>query len=475
MITAVVLVPLAAGLLAYAFPKRAGEAVKWYGAAIAFLTLVALAAFHAAPDESLRWLSRPFAAFYHVGIGGGAAYWLALLLALCTTCALVAMRVPDQRNFTAHMLLLEGAMLGLFLARDLLLFAVFWDLMLIPVFLLLVATGGAAHSAWRYLIYNLSAGLALLLATAAYGYVYGSTDVIGRTGLSLVGGAWQQWIFLGFAFAFLVKTPVWPFHTWMPDTYADAPYPLAAVISAVQSKGGLYGFLAIALPLFPDAAHAAAPYMFVLGLVALVYGALGALVQQDVKRIVAWSSLSHLGLILVAVFSFNSVANAGAVVYMIAHGLFSAALFLVLGFIEAREETRALSRLGGLGERNPRLAGAFHIAALAALGLPGLAGFAGELLIVIGLYAAGALWPAVIALAAIVLASAYMLRLFQNAMNGPQLADLPQRADLSWIEGLALAPLVLALLVLGLDPQPIAAGLNAPAGRVTAGLLGGSR
>jgi len=193
----------------------------------------------------------------------------------------------------------------------------------------------------------------------------------------------------------------------------------------------------------------------VLGIAGLLYGAFAALAQTDVKKIVAYSSLSHLGLILIAIFSFDPTALDGALVYIVAHGLFNGALFLSLGYLEAREETRSLSRLGGLGANNPRLAGALVIAALAALGLPGLAGFAGELLIITGLYHAGFLIPSILALIPIVIAAAYMLRLYQTAMNGPQRLDLPQRKDLTWIEGLALVPLVAGLILLGIDPGPL--------------------
>jgi NADH-quinone oxidoreductase subunit M len=242
----------------------------------------------------------------------------------------------------------------------------------------------------------------------------------------------------------------------MPDTYADLPPPVAAIVSAVQSKAGLYGFIVIGIPLFGSAMHGAQPLMFVLGLIALVYGAVIALVERDGKRVVAYSSLSHLGLILLAVFSGSDLALRGAFVYLIAHGLFSAALFLVLGFVEQREETRSIDRLGGLGSRNPRLAGAIVLPALAALGLPGLAGFAGEILILTGLYRAGYVWPATIALVPLVLAAAYMLRLYQGMMHGPPVADLPERPDLNWIEGLALAPLVIAFVLLGINPSPVA-------------------
>ncbi len=454
MIVALVVVPIIAGFVLYLFPKNRRTEAKWFGVAVAAGSMLMLILANGRPDQTARWLSRPFTAAFHLGVGG-IAFWLALLLTLCTVCALVATNVSRVREFVALMLMLEGTMMGLFLARDLLLFAVFWDLMLIPVFLLLIGWGEHPGTAWRYIIYNFAGGLTLLLATAAFGVSFGSTDVIGKLGLTHLGGIWQPWIFAGFAFAFLVKTPVWPLHTWMPATYADSPAPLAALIGAVQSKAGLYGFIVIGLALLPESMRAAAPLMFVLGITALLYGALIALVQTDAKRIIAYSSLSHLGMILLAIFSFNPVALRGALIYMIAHGLFSAALFLVVGFIEQREESRSLLRIGGLGAHNPKLAGAFSIAALAALGLPGLAGFAGELIILSGLYASGYVWPALIALIPIILAAAYMLRLLQDVMNGPTIADIPERADMTWIEGISLAPLVLAMVLIGINPHPL--------------------
>jgi len=480
MIAALVLVPIIAGFGIFLLPRRAEAAATWIGVAISFAAFLAAAVSANAPDESVRWLSRPFTASLHVGLGHGVALWLVLLLTLATGCALVAARVPRQRSFVAQMLLLLGSMTGVFVARDLLLFALFWDLMLIPVFLVLVSwsapgpepgRAGPSSTAWRYLIYNVAGGLTLLLATAAYGILSGSTDVLGAAGGPGLGAnaAYAPWIFAGFAFAFLVKTPVWPLHTWMPDTYTDLPPPMVAVVSAVQSKAGLYGFIVIGLGLFSGPMRAAAPVMITLGIVSLLYGALIALVENDVKRIVAFSSLSHLGLILVALFAFSGIGSpdpiaiGGAVVYMIAHGLFNAALFIVLGQVELREETRSLARLGGLGARNPKLAGALTIAALAALGLPGLAGFAGELLIIAGIYRAGYVWAAIVVLIPIVIAAAYMLRLLQDSMNGPERDDLPQRPDLTLIEGLALAPLVLALLFVGVYPGPLTTPYVSPA------------
>jgi NADH-quinone oxidoreductase subunit M len=450
----VILLPIVVGLVMLGMKTENVTASKTIGAVVAAATFAGAVAMQIGGAEiSIRWLSRPFTSALHFG-ATNLSIWLVLLLTVCTFSAILAVNVPRAGAFVGQLLLLEGTMLGLFLARDLLVFALFWDLMLLPVFFTLLGWGRHHSTAWRYFIYNFAGGLALLLATAAFGVLYGSTDVIGREGVHLVG-AWVPWIFAGFAFAFLVKTPVWPLHTWMPLTYADTPPPMVAVVSAVQSKAGLYGLIVIGLACMPDYLRNAAPLLIVLGAISLLYGAFTALTQTDAKRVVAYSSLSHLGLIVIAIASFNVIALQGALIYMIAHGLFSAALFLVLGYVESREETRSLTRLGGLGAQNPRLAGALCIAALAALGLPGLAGFAGEIVILTGVYQAGWVWGVLVALVSIVLASAYMLRLYQGIMNGPEVADLPVRPDLSWIEGIAVAPLVLALVVLGVDPHAL--------------------
>ena len=447
-----ILLPIVVGALLWLLPREdrvLSRAIGTLTAAATFATTIL-----GKDDQwSYRWLSRPFESAFHFG-ATPISYWICLLLALCTMSAIAVTHLPRTRNFVAQMLFLEGAMLGLFLSRDILAFALFWDLMLLPVFFGLIGWGSHPATAWRYFIYNFAGGLTLLLATAAFGVIFGSTDVIGRSDVHLVG-AWAPWIFAGFAFAFLVKTPVWPLHTWMPLTYSDTPPPMVAVVAAVQSKAGLYGLIAIAVAFMPEYVRQYAPVLMILGAISLIYGALIALVQQDAKRIVAYSSLSHLGLIVIGIASMNQLALQGAVVYIIAHGLFSAALFLLLGYVEQREDTRSLIRLGGLGRANPKLAGALCIAALAALGLPGLAGFVGEIVILIGVYQTGAVWATIVALIAIVIAAAYMLRLFQDIMNGPEVEDVPVRRDLTWLEGLAVAPLLVALVALGVQPHAL--------------------
>ena len=454
IVLSTVLLPIVAGALLFALPRDDRTVSRSAGTVVAVVTLAMLVAGRNA-EWSFRWLSRPFESAFHFG-ATPLSFWLSLLLALCTACAIAATRLPRARNFVAQMLLLEGSMLGLFLARDLLVFALFWDLMLVPVFFGLAGWSEHPGTAWRYFIYNFAGGLLLLLATAAFGIIYGSTDVIGRPDVHVIG-SWAPWIFAGFAIAFLVKTPVWPLHTWMPLTYTDLPAPMASVVSAVQSKAGLYGFIAVALAFVPDALRQYSGVLIVLGAISMVYGAVAALVQHDAKRVVAYSSLSHLGLIVIAIAVGSPLALQGALVYMIAHGLFSAALFTIVGYVEERENTRSLMRLGGLGWNNPRLAGAFCIACLAALGLPGLAGFAGEIVMLAGIYQAGFVWATIVGLVSIVFASAYFLRLYQGIMNGPELEDLPVRPDLTWIEGLAVAPLLAALVYVGVQPAAIMA------------------
>ncbi len=259
MVLALILLPVFAALALSFLPRDDRMASKAVAAVISAAVFV-LALLSQGQGVTARWLYRPFLASFHFS-NSGISFWIVLLLALCTFCAVLASNVPRLRSFLALMLLLEGTMMGVFLARDLLVFALFWDLMLLPVFFGLIGWGEHPSIAWRYLIYNFAGGLTLLLATAAFGVAFGSTDVIGVAGLPHLGNIWQPWIFAGFAFAFLVKTPVWPFHTWMPPTYAGTPAPMVSVVSAVQSKAGLYGFIVIGLTVLPESMRAAAMLM----------------------------------------------------------------------------------------------------------------------------------------------------------------------------------------------------------------------
>ncbi|MDE2572295.1 MAG: NADH-quinone oxidoreductase subunit M [bacterium] len=458
----VVLLPIVLGFIGYALPKANDAAARAFAVIVSLVELLLVALQYGAVGSqvSLPWFSAPWIANFHFG-ASQIALLFCLTLAVITVAATVAAHVPRQRDFFAQLLLLEGTMMGLFLSRDLLVFALFWDAMLIPVFIMLVNWGEGTAAAWRFLIYNGATGLGLLLATAAYGILAGSTDVIGAAHVPAAFSAQAAWwIFAGFALAYAVKTPLFPFHTWMPETYVSSPPPLAAVISSVQSKSGIFALLVIGLSLFPQQMRLWAPLISVLGLAGMLYGAFVAMWHNDAKRVLAYSSLSHLGLIFLGIFSFNRLAIVGVIVYALGHAFFNAMMFLVVGYVERREGTRAIDRLGGLGIRNPKLAGALMIGSMALLGLPGLAGFAGELLVLTGVWSSGEPWLAAIALVPIVVASVYMLRVLLKVIWGPEVPDLPVRADLSWWEIVAVAPLAAALLLFGLVP-----GLAVPAAR----------
>jgi NADH-quinone oxidoreductase subunit M len=460
MIDYVVFLPVVTALALLIIPRSATGALKGVallGAVATFVLSLGLLALGRGQvlEQSLPWISGAWTAAYHVRVDGMSEFFVLLTTLVSAAAIWAAFSYADQRRlrgFLCLLLIFETTLLGLFTAGDLLLFYVYWDLMLIPVFLLLVGyadSENARKAAWNYLLYNGGGGLLLLLGLIGVIAHTGTFEVLGH---SYAFGPIEGWLFAAFALAFLVKTPSFPFHAWMPPTYTNSPAPLVAMVAGVQSKAGLYGFLVFALPLFPNAAHVWAPVLLVLAVISIVYGAFTALGQRDMKTLVAYSSLSHLGLVLLAFFAFDLTSVAASLVMIVSHGLISAAVFLVLGFVEERTGTRDLDAFGGLAARAPRLQAIMLIAAMALLGLPGLSGFAGEFLILIGSWQTQ---PAItaVSLIAIVLASAYTLRLFQSMMHGPERVPGERSyGDLRPRELLLVAPLLAAVVFFGIWP-----------------------
>jgi len=463
LIEAVIFLPLAAAVLLLAIPKAAAAALKGvalvatlatFGLSLSFVGGAA-----AGVSDVHPWIGGAVTALYHVRIDAWSVFFVLLTTFVSVPAVWAAFSYGDGARLRGYLILLlafEWTLLGLFTAGDLLLFYVYWDLMLVPVFLLLAGyadTPQARRAAWGYLLYNGAGGLILLLGVV--GVVVGSHtfEVLGHSyAVSIVA---ERWLFVAFALAFLIKTPVFPFHAWMPATYTYAPPPVVAMVSAIQSKAGLYGLIVFALPLFPHAAAWAAPTLLALAVISIIYGALTALGQSDAKTLVAFSSLSHLGLVILALFSFAKIAVPASVVMIVGHGVIVAALFLLLGFVEERTGTRELAAFGGLAAVAPRLAAFMLIAAMAALGLPGLASFSGEFLIFIGAWQTQPVYTA-IALIAVVLASIYMLKLFQGVMHGALREPRPSKDDrlieLKPRELALVAPLVAAMFFIGLWP-----------------------
>lgn len=464
LINTVIFLPLAAGLVLLCVPRSQSAALKAIALAGSALTFLLSLAFlsvgvNASADLSVPWISGTWLAAYHVRVDALSLFFVLLTTLLGALCVWAAFSYADRGRLRGYLFLIlafETTLLGLFTAADLLLFYIYWDLMLIPVFLLLAGFAGtpqARRAAWYYLIYNGAGGLILLLGVIALVSQTRSFEVLG-THLPHLAAGFEWWVFGAFALAFLIKTPAFPFHSWMPPTYTFAPPPVVALVAGVQSKAGLYAMLAFALPLFPHAAHAWAPALLLVGVISIIYGALVALGQRDMKTLVAFTSLSHLGLVWLALFAFDITSVSASILMLISHGIIAGALFLLLGFIEERVGTRDLTQFGGLALRAPRLQALMLIAAMAALGLPGLSGFAGEFLILIGSWQTQPAATAV-ALLAVVLSAAYMLVLFQNTMHGP--LRLPRSPSATALElrprELALVtPLLVAIFFLGLWP-----------------------
>jgi NADH-quinone oxidoreductase subunit M len=459
-------VPLVFGLLVLAVPRGnvwirlvpiIGTLVT-FGASVGF----AVGYFAFGPTSATQsihsWIAGPWTAAYHVRFDAVSTFFVLLTTFVSVAAVWAAWSYPDARRARSYYFLLlafETTLLGLFTAGDLLVFYVYWDLMLIPVFLLLAgysANENARRAAWGYLIYNGAGGLVLLLGIIG---LVAQTHTFEVLGLHVpLSGALGAWLFAAFALAFLIKTPAFPFHAWMPATYTQAPPPVVAMVSGVQSKAGLYGFIVFALPLFGSAAHWFAPLMLVLAVASILYGAFAALGQRDAKTLVAFSSLSHLGLVLLALFAFDFTSLPSALLMIVSHGIIAAALFILLGCVEERTGTRDIFEFGGMAAKAPVLAAFMLIAAMAALGLPGLSGFAGEFLILIGSWQTQ---PAMTALSllSVVVASAYMLRLFQAIVHGPLRGAAASAGDLRPRETLILAPLLAAMFLLGAWPALI--------------------
>jgi NADH-quinone oxidoreductase subunit M len=427
-------------------------------------------------QEHLSWLPA-LGINYSLGVDG-----LSLLLTVLTTlltvvCIGASFRIEQKlRNYMAFMLLLECGLLGVFLATNLFLFYIFWEVMLIPAYFLVGGWGGPrrVYAAIKFVLYTAVGSFLMLAGIIAVGYYYRTSGhytldltTILNSSTSLSSNA-QLWLFLAFGAAFAVKTPLVPFHSWLPDAYSEAPAPVTAMLAGAMAKTGSYGFLRYCLTLFPAAAHELAPLINTLAVVGILYCAVMALVQSDMKRLLAYSSISHLGVIMLGMFSLNAQGLAsqqgidGSVLQMVNHGITISALFLIVGFLEARTGTRRLEDYGGMARRIPIMATVLMIACLSSLGLPGLNSFVGEFLALLGAFRNNSLFGTLGA-AVVVPAAWYMIRLVQNAMMGPRPEGGPLIAaerkgvlvDINIGEFLVVLPLLILIFYIGIHPLPL--------------------
>jgi NADH-quinone oxidoreductase subunit M len=412
--------------------------------------------------ERYEWVG-VFGFSWAMGVDG-VALALVALTAVATPVVLVAMwhEAEDSgrraKGYFALLLLLESMTIGAFAATDVLLFYILFEAMLVPMYFLIGLYGGPQrrYAAVKFLLYNLFGGLLMLAAVIGL-YVQSIEDGRGtflRQDLVGIGipESTQAWLFVGFMIAFAIKAPLWPFHTWLPDAAAEATPSNAAFLSGVMDKVGTYGMIALVLPLFPDASRTFAPVVVTLAVISILYGALLAIGQTDLKRLIAYTSISHFGFIVMGVFALTSQAGAGATLYMVNHGLSTIALFVVVGFMITRRGSRLVADFGGVAQPAPVLAGSLLVAGLSGLALPGLATFVSEFLVLLGTFSRYRV-AGVLATVGIILAALYILLVYQRTMTGPARAETAAFPDLRGREVLAVAPLFALLLVLGFFPQ----------------------
>jgi NADH-quinone oxidoreductase subunit M len=474
------LAPLVGAFVVAFIPKTRGDLAKivalGISVAVLVLSIVMWIAFKAGGDrfqfrESYAWIPSWDARFTFAA--DGIALVMLMLIAVLSPLVILASwhdAETSQRSvptYFALLLALESTMIGVFAAADVFLFYVFFEVMLVPMYFIIGSYGGARrqYAAVKFFLYSLVGGLFMLAAVIGLWVVGGHTFDWQK--LTEAGGAFDsntaRWLFLGFFVAFAIKAPFFPFHTWLPDAGGAAPAGAAALLVGVMDKVGTFGILRYCLPLFPEASRWFAPAAIVLAVIGIIYAALLAVGQNDLKRLVSYTSVSHFGFIGLGIFAFTSQAGTGSVLYMVNHGLATGLLFLVVGMLVARRGSALVSDFGGAGKLVPVLAGILLFAGLASLSLPGMAPFVSEFLVLIGTFTVHKAY-AVIATTGIVLAAAYVLWMIQRTTQGtlnPALTAVPaMQKDITLREKVVVAPLILLLIVLGFYPKPVIDVIN---------------
>jgi len=412
--------------------------------------------------ERREWLPT-YGISYYVGIDGFSLLLIMLTTFLTPLCVLATWDDIQHRvkEFMVCLLALMSGMIGVFVSLDLFLFYVFWEVMLIPMYLLIGVWGNPArrvYAAIKFFLFTMFGSLLMLVAILVLYFHYGKTtgtytfDLLKMYGVSIPFNM-QFWMFLAFGLAFAIKVPMFPFHTWLPDAHTEAPTVGSVILAAVLLKMGTYGFLRFNMPMFPQAAHYFVPLFSTLALIGIVYGALVSMMQKDLKRLIAFSSVSHLGFVMLGLFTFTMPGVQGGIIQMINHGLSTGALFLIVGMIYERRHTRMISEFGGLCTPMPVYAIIFMIVTLSSIGLPGLNGFVGEFLILLGTFQVNKVY-ATIAATGVIFAACYMLWMFQRVMFGKVTNDKNKDLkDLSWREIAIFAPLILFIVWIGVYPS----------------------
>ena len=489
LLSIILFTPLAGALVLLFVNKENQNAIKWVANITAFAGFVVSVPLWFRYDSSSSGAPYQFVeradwipsigAQYFLGVDGFAVLLILLttmmgFIAVLSSWEAITERVKEYYIF---LLVLQTGMLGAFMALDFLLFFLFWEVMLVPMYFLIGIWGSAnrLYSAIKFFLYTLVGSVVMLLGILALYFHYktatssptGTFDITAFQQFGFPAGL-QWWVFLAFFLGFAIKVPMFPFHTWLPDAHTDAPTAGSVILAAVLLKMGTYGFVRFSLPILPEASRAFVPMIVALSAIGIVYGALVALAQKDWKRLVAYSSVSHMALVMLGMFALNPVGITGSIIQQLNHGISTGALFLIVGIVYERRHTREISEYGGLSKVMPVFAAVFLVMTMSSIGLPTLNGFIGEFLILQGVFVANKTW-AVIAASGIVLGAAYMLYLYQRTMFGKIENPKNERLlDLSGRELATFAPLIVLAVWIGIYPKPFIDRLNTSVARVIA-------
>ncbi len=483
LLTLIMFTPLAGAVLLLFVNKNSTNAIRWIANGFAGLGfLVSLPLWFwldmTTPDwqfvERHEWIPS-IGAEYLIGVDGFSSLLILLAtlmgsIAILSSWTAITTRVKEYYIF---LLVLQTGMIGAFVSLDFLLFFLFWEVMLVPMYFLIGIWGSAnrLYSAIKFFLFTLVGSVVMLLGIlAVYFYHHEVTGIysfdITRFHELNMPFELQWWVFLAFFLGFAVKVPMFPFHTWLPDAHTDAPTAGSVILAAVLLKMGTYGFIRFSLPILPEATRAAVPWVATLCIIGIVYGALVAMAQRDWKRLVAYSSVSHMGMVMLGMFALNAVGITGSIVQQINHGISTGGLFLLVGVVYERRHTREISEYGGLSKVMPAYAAIFLVMTMSSIGLPALNGFIGEILILQGIFVVNKMWAA-FAATGIVLGAAYMLWLYQRTMFGtidnPKNENLP---DLNLREWATFIPLLILAVWIGLYPKPFIDRLDSSVVRV---------
>ena len=472
VLTVLVLVPAVGALVLLALPRTRPDLFKLVALLVsvlpAALVVWMLAEFETGIADSFQFADRytwieGLGVSWHVGVDG-LSLFLVVMTALIFPLAIVGVDAEHSpKPYYAWMLILETGCLGTFVALDLVMFFVFFEIVLVPMYFLIGGWGHGrrAYAAIKFFLFTMFGSALMLVAIVALAFLHASAgggdvtfDLLAIAEGQLLDTNTARWLFGAFALAFAVKVPLFPVHTWLPDAHTNAPTAGSVILAAVMLKLGTYGLVRFGLYLFPEASVYFAPLMVTLGVIGITYGAIAAAMQRDLKRLVAYSSVAHLGFIVIGTFALNTEGLTGGVLQMVNHGVSTGALFLLVGMIYERRHTREISELGGLQKPAPLLAAVFMVVMLSSVGLPGLNGFVGELLVLLGAFNAHRWW-AVVAAGGVILAAVYLLWAYQRVFHGPAVGANAEMPDLRWREGLVMVPFLAAIVFMGVYPKPV--------------------